>query len=91
MTMGASIDKRMKELLPKTPVGIEVGVVSHQASSVDAAVGGFIVNLVESVIIVIAVLLFTMGMRSGLLIGGVLIPSTFRVSRTLNSAYVPIP
>lgn len=73
MTMGASIDKRMKELLPKTPVGIEVGVVSHQASSVDAAVGGFIVNLVESVIIVIAVLLFTMGMRSGLLIGGVLI------------------
>ncbi len=73
MTMGASIDKRMKELLVETPVGIEVGVVSHQASSVKVAVNGFVVNLVESVVIVIAVLLFTMGMRSGLLIGGVLL------------------
>ena len=73
MTMGAAIDKRMKELLTQTPVGIEVGVVSHQASSVDAAVNGFVVNLVESVIIVIAVLLFTMGMRSGLLIGSILL------------------
>ena len=73
MTMGASIDKRMKELLAETPVGIEVGIVSHQASSVKTAVNGFVVNLVESVVIVIAVLLFTMGMRSGLLIGGVLI------------------
>ena len=73
MTMGASIDKRMKELLAETPIGIEVGIISHQASSVKTAVNGFIVNLVESVVIVIAVLLFTMGMRSGLLIGGVLI------------------
>ena len=73
MTMGASIDRRMKELLAETPVGIEVGVVSHQASSVKTAVDGFVVNLVESVVIVIAVLLFTMGMRSGLLIGGVLL------------------
>ncbi|MBQ3288840.1 MAG: efflux RND transporter permease subunit [Kiritimatiellae bacterium] len=73
MTMGASIDKRMKELLAETPVGIEVGIVSHQSSSVETAVNGFVVNLIESVVIVIAVLLFTMGMRSGLLIGGVLI------------------
>ncbi len=73
MTMGDSIDRRMRELLPQTPIGIEVGVISHQASSVDAAVSGFVVNLVESVIIVIAVLLFTMGLRSGVLIGAVLV------------------
>ncbi|MCR5414021.1 MAG: efflux RND transporter permease subunit [Kiritimatiellae bacterium] len=73
ITMGESIDRRMKELLAETPIGIEVGVVSHQASSVKVAVDGFIVNLVESVVIVIAVLLLTMGMRSGLLIGGVLL------------------
>ena len=72
MTMGAAIDKRMEELKPETPIGIEIGVVSHQASSVDAAVSGFITNLVESVVIVIAVLLFTMGMRSGVLIGSIL-------------------
>ena len=73
ITMGNSIDRRMKELLEQTPVGIEVGVVSHQASSVETAVNGFVENLIESVVIVIAVLLFTMGIRSGLLIGSILL------------------
>ncbi len=84
ITMGKSIDRRMKELLAETPVGIEVGVISHQASSVDAAVSGFVVNLVESVIIVIAVLLFTMGLRSGLLIGGVLILTVMATIAIMN-------
>jgi multidrug efflux pump subunit AcrB len=73
ITMGQAIDTRLKELMKQTPVGIEVGVISHQAKSVDHAVKGFVVNLVEAVVIVIAVLLFAMGMRSGLLIGGVLL------------------
>ena len=73
ITMGESIDRRMNELKSQTPVGIEVGIVSHQASTVEAAVNGFVENLVESVLIVIAVLLFTMGMRSGVLIGSVLV------------------
>ncbi len=73
ITMGRAIDTRMKELQRETPIGIEVGVISHQAQSVDVAIKGFVVNLIEAVIIVIAVLLFAMGMRSGILIGGVLI------------------
>ena len=73
ITMGEAIDKRMNELMSQTPVGIEIGVISHQATSVETAVNGFITNLVESVLIVIAVLLFTMGMRSGVLIGSVLV------------------
>lgn len=50
-------------------IGIEVDVISHQATGVKVAVGGFVENLIESVVLVIAVLLFTMGLRSGLLIG----------------------
>ena len=73
ITMGNSIDKRMEELKSQTPIGIEVGIVSHQASSVETAVNGFVENLLESVVIVIAVLLFTMGMRSGVLIGAILL------------------
>ncbi|MBO7684390.1 MAG: efflux RND transporter permease subunit [Kiritimatiellae bacterium] len=73
MTMGAAIDRRMEELKPETPIGIEIGIISHQASSVDTAVNGFVTNLIESVLIVIAVLLFTMGMRSGILIGSILV------------------
>ena len=71
--MGEAVEKRMRELISQTPIGIEVDVISHQATSVKVAVNGFIENLVESVILVIAVLLFTMGLRSGLLIGGVLV------------------
>lgn len=71
--MGEAVERRMHELVAETPIGIEVDVISHQATSVKVAVGGFVENLFESVVLVIAVLLFTMGMRSGLLIGGVLI------------------
>ena len=73
ITMGRAVERRMRELLRETPIGIEVDVISHQATSVESAVGGFVENLIESVLLVIAVLLFTMGMRSGLVIGGVLI------------------
>jgi len=73
MTMAASIDQRLDELRAETPIGIEIGVISHQATSVDVAVRGFVVNLVAAVVIVIAVLLVAMGLRSGLLIGTVLV------------------
>lgn len=73
ITMGRAVERRMRELLPTTPIGIEVDVISHQATSVETAVGGFVANLVESVLLVIAVLLFTMGLRAGLVIGGILV------------------
>ena len=73
VTMGESIDRRLEELRAETPIGIEFGVISHQADSVNVAVGGFVVNLVEAVVIVVAVLLLTMGMQSGVLIGVVLV------------------
>ena len=69
IVMADSIDKRLAELLPETPVGIEIGVISHQATSVNTAIQGFLVNLIEAVVIVIAVLLVTMGLQSGVLIG----------------------
>ncbi|MBQ3343252.1 MAG: efflux RND transporter permease subunit [Kiritimatiellae bacterium] len=73
IVMAKALEKRMKELESTTPIGIEVGVVSNQAETVDEAISSFMVNLVEAVVIVIAVLLFFMGLRSGLIIGGVLL------------------
>ncbi len=73
ITMGAAIDRRLEELKAETPIGIEFGVISHQAESVNLAVRGFVVNLILAVVIVIAVLLVAMGMRSGLLIGVVMV------------------
>ncbi len=73
VVMGAAIDRRLEELRAETPIGIEFGVISHQADSVNVAVSGFLVNLIEAVVIVVAVLLLTMGMQSGVLIGVVLV------------------
>jgi len=70
--MGAALEQRLVELRGQLPVGIEAGVVSMQSEAVTVAINGFLVSLLEAVAIVIIVLLFFMGLRSGLLIGFVL-------------------
>jgi multidrug efflux pump subunit AcrB len=71
--MGQGIDKRMRELLPEIPLGVHFGIVSLQSRAVTAAIDNFLVNLAEAVAIVIIVLLIFMGLRSGLIIGAVLV------------------
>ena len=73
VVMGEALEKRMDELLPQIPLGIELGLVSVQSTAVTEAISGFVVSLIEAVVIVIAVLLVFMGLRSGLLIGFVLV------------------
>ncbi|MCO4781444.1 MAG: efflux RND transporter permease subunit [Candidatus Cloacimonetes bacterium] len=80
VTMGDGLSQRLQELQSVIPAGMEVNVISHQAESVKKSVSGFIDNLSEAVLIVIGVLLIFMGLRSGLLIGSILlltIASTF--------------
>ena len=71
--MARALDKRLAELEPQAPIGIEIGMISDQDATVQEAISGFMVNLIEAVVIVVAVLLFFMGLRSGLIIGGVLV------------------
>ncbi len=71
--MGEAIRKRMIELLPQIPLGINLGIISLQSDAVTTAIRGFVVSLLEAVAIVILVLLFFMGLRSGLLIGFILL------------------
>ena len=71
--MAQALTQRLKELESTTPIGIEIGMISNQDETVQAAISSFMVNLIEAVVIVIAVLLFFMGLRSGLIIGGVLV------------------
>jgi multidrug efflux pump subunit AcrB len=71
--MGDAVKRRLAELDSQRPVGMEVHAISLQSDSVRAAVDGFIENLVAAVAIVVVVLLFFMGIRSGLIIGAVLV------------------
>ena len=73
VNMGKALSQRVMELQEQVPVGIEVGLVSVQSTAVETAISGFIISLLEAVAIVIVVLLFFMGLRSGILIGFVLL------------------
>jgi multidrug efflux pump subunit AcrB len=72
VTMGEALRDKFFEIESQIPLGIDFGIVSLQSDSVTTAINGFVVSLLQAVIIVIVVLLFFMGLRSGLLIGFVL-------------------
>ncbi len=71
--VGERIEARMQELEYARPVGMDVHKIYYQPNEVDKSVDNFLINLAEAVGIVVIVLLLTMGLRSGLLIGGVLL------------------
>jgi len=71
--VGKRIDARLAELEYARPVGIELSVLYDQPKLVAASIKAFAVNLAEAVAIVILVLLLFMGLRSGLLIGLILL------------------
>lgn len=68
--VGKQVEKRLEELsAERLPVGIECHKVFYQPDEVTTSLTTFVVNLIESVLIVIAILMLTMGFRSGLMIG----------------------
>ena len=73
VTMGTALKQRVDELNTQMPIGMTAGLVSMQSEAVKIAIKGFVLSLIEAVAIVIVVLLFFMGLRSGILIGAVLV------------------
>ena len=68
--VGKTIDKLMAHLHEtRFPTGVECHKVFNQPERVRASLSTFVQNLIESVLIVIIVLMFFMGFKSGLIIG----------------------
>lgn len=67
--VGKEVDARLNEVMKRVPAGFETEKIFFQPDKVDQAISSFMLNLVESVAIVILVLIFTMGWRSGVIIG----------------------
>ena len=68
--VGAEVERAMQQLQDtRFPAGVEVHKVFNQPERVGDSLGTFGINLIESIIIVIAVLMLTMGFKSGLIIG----------------------
>ena len=72
VTMGAAVERRIRELGSQIPLGMELHKISFQADTVTEAIDEFILNLGMAVAIVFVVLLLAMGVRSGLIIGAIL-------------------
>jgi multidrug efflux pump subunit AcrB len=77
VVLGNAINKELESMADKIPLGIEINPIYNQPDLVKASVKGFVVNLVEALAIVIFVLLIFMGIRSGILIGIILLLTVF--------------
>ncbi|KAB0465210.1 efflux RND transporter permease subunit [Vibrio kanaloae] len=75
--IGKALDAELDRLESIKPAGVELNYFYNQAQEVDKSVADFLISLVEAVAIVIIVLLFAMGLRSGLIIGLVLLLTVF--------------
>ncbi len=75
VNMGNGVKTRLDELTRsgEIPFGIEINSISMQSDAVTTAINGFVVSLLQAVAIVLVVLLIFMGMKSGFIIGLVLI------------------
>ena len=68
--VGREVEQRLQQLIAEQlPVGVGCSKVFYQPERVKDALTSFWVNLVESIAIVILVLMLTMGLRSGAIIG----------------------
>lgn len=75
--IGQHIEARLAELENIKPAGVEINYFYNQAQEVDSSVQDFVISLAEAFAIVIVVLLFAMGLRSGLIIGFILLLTVF--------------
>ncbi|MCR4819360.1 MAG: efflux RND transporter permease subunit [Fretibacterium sp.] len=86
VNMGQAVTKRLEELEVNRPIGMELDEIYMQSKGVINSVHDFIVNLLESLVIVVGVLLIFMGLRSGLLIGVVLLLTVAGTLMIMNYA-----
>ena len=75
--IGEIVEERLTKIENRLPAGVEYHKVFFQPERVSNALNTFLINLLESVLIVVIVLIFTMGMKSGLIIGMSLVVIVF--------------
>lgn len=67
--VGRLIDEKLRRIQEELPVGIQLHKISWQSTVVDESIFGFVLSMIESIIIVLIVLLIPSGLRMGGIIG----------------------
>lgn len=84
------VDAKVIEAESRRPIGIEVHEYYHQGEVVQASVDNFVVNVIVALAIVMATLLIFMGLRSGVVIGSVLLLTIFATLATMDFSGIPM-
>ncbi len=66
--LGANLDREVARLARELPVGLELAQVTSQPQAVQRSVNEFVRTLAEAVLIVLAVSLASLGLRTGLVV-----------------------
>lgn len=69
LKLGANLDAEFESLQKTLPAGMQLRKVSDQPQSVEESVGEFVQVLTEAVVIVLLVSFFSLGLRTGLVVG----------------------
>ncbi|HEL3179348.1 TPA: efflux RND transporter permease subunit [Stenotrophomonas maltophilia] len=69
LKLGANLDAEFERLQKTLPAGMQLRKVSDQPQSVEESVGEFVQVLTEAVAIVLLVSFFSLGLRTGLVVG----------------------
>lgn len=70
--IGYDVDRHLAQLQDRMPLGVELEPIYQQHVVVDEAISNFMISLLLSVSIVVAVLCVAMGWRVGVVVGGTL-------------------
>jgi multidrug efflux pump subunit AcrB len=88
--VGKAVDQKLAESQSRRPLGIDVHEYYHQGKVVEASVNDFVLNVIAALVIVIASLLFTMGIRSALVISFILLVTVGATLTTMQIIGVPL-
>ena len=66
--LGANLDREIERLRRDLPVGLELAQVTSQPQAVQRSVNEFVRSLAEAVLIVLAVSLLSLGLRTGIIV-----------------------
>ena len=80
VAVGDAVAEHLKEMEQLFPIGMELKTIYPENQIADEANNGFILNLIESLLIVIVIIFLVMGSRAGMLVGSSLL---FSVGGTL--------
>ncbi len=71
-TLGEKIDEKIVNYNARFPIGISIERITSQDIYVNAKVNGFVVNVVQSILIVLAVMLLFLGFRTGMVVASLI-------------------